>query len=161
MASAWGASFGVAWGNSWGTIDGVTPSPEPTPTSRGGGYPDGIAGDGKREREETKRARKASEERRYQRLKKLDETLEEAWLNLNPSERIAVEQEFQALPEPIRPPDVRIADLPRAPVIDLEAAAMTTSLYRDAVASLEWAVEMRRKQIADEEDVEILLLASL
>jgi hypothetical protein len=158
MASAWGSAWGTAWGNSWGSVDGVTPAPAAT-TSRGGGYPDEPALTGKREREETKRARRASEERRYKRLKKLDEALEEAWLALHPEERIAVEQEFQALPEPIRPPDVRIADLPRAPVIDLEAAAMTTGLYRDAVASLEWAIEMRRRQMADEEDIEILLLA--
>jgi hypothetical protein len=160
VASAWGNAFGSAWGVSWGTIEGVTPEP-PAATSRGGGYPDGLPGSGKREREETKRARRASEERRYNRLKKLDEALEEAWLTLNPSERVVVEEDFQALPEVIRPPDVRIADLPRAPVIDLEAAALTSSLYRDAVAALERAVQMRRQQMADEEDVEILLLASL
>jgi hypothetical protein len=160
MASSWGASWLGAWADSWGVVGGSTPSAEPTP-ARGGGYPDGLPGSGKREREETKRARRASEERRYKRLKKLDEALEEAWLTLNPSERVVVEEDFQALPEAIRPPDVRIADLPRAPVIDLEAAALTSSLYRDAVTALERAIELRRKQMADEEDVEILLLASL
>lgn len=157
MASAWGSSFGSAWGSSWGSID----APVASTGARGGGYPDGVAGDGRRERDETKRARRASEERRYNRLKKLDEALEEAWLALHPEERIAVEEEFQALPAEIRPGDVRIADLPRPPVIDIERAALTTGFYREAIAALERAIEMHRERAADEDDMEILLLASI
>lgn len=157
MASAWGDAFGSAWGSAWGTIVS-----EPVSVgSRGGGYPDGLAGSGRRERDDERRARKASEERRYKRLKKLDEALEEAWLTLHPEERIAIEEQFRSLPDSIRPGDVRVSDLPRPPVIDLERAAMTTGLYRDAVAALERAITARQEQIADEEDIEILLLASL
>ena len=149
----WGNSWGDSWASSWGQAAAVI---SVAAVSTGGGYPE----DGRKEPAHLSKARRASEERRLKRLQALDDTVEAVWNKLHPSEQVAVAE--IVVPDEIKPADVRVSDLVMRPRIDFEAAIAESESYRQAVATLERMIAVyEAKLLAEENDIEVLLLAAM
>ena len=66
------------------------------------------------------------------------------------------------VPDEIKPADVRVSDLVMRPRIDFEAAIAESESYRQAVATLERMIAVyEAKLLAEENDIEVLLLAAM
>lgn len=147
MASAWGSAWASAWGSSWGAIAATTTD------THDGGY-EWESGDEIRRR--VKRVEEASElsaKQRRQAEKRLTDELDRAYRKVVLNEpEIAAEVAAAVSLMP-----VEIIDLP--PTLDWRGMTDLIGAAQSIIAILERDRMAELAMLADEEDVELLLMA--
>lgn len=148
MASAWGSAWASAWGSSWGSTAGATEVDH-----HDGGY-EWESGDEIRRR--VKRVEEASElsaKQRRQAEKRLTDELDRAYRKVVLNEpEIAAEVAAAVSLMP-----VEIIDLP--PTLDWRGMTDLIGAAQSIIAILERDRMAEQAMLADEEDVELLLMA--